>query len=451
MKLSVNQFYNYQQNYECGGCSASLKVILHDTLGLLCSKCGTFHGIQRSVLYDNQYKVLTLSKRKYVATYQPTIPVGTSLKLKGESYLVTGVLDKMEANFHWQEYYLYNKEKGYRFLSEYQGHWIWLRELAKKEIPRVEKYQSHAYFEGDTFNLYQKYEAEIYDAIGEFPIDLAQVTTYSVREYINPPLMITVEYKEDFKEGDWFLGEHLAVDELQESLEGSVTLPVQEGVGVLQPLPYSMPFIEVMKISLLGVLAAILLFLLIPHSKEVVYERSFGFADSLFTYQVKDNVSIAKPYISTSFELTKGNKNLELHLRAPLDNEWLELETILVNETTGEEFTVPLGIEYYSGVEEGESWTEGEVETDEVLEKIPAGKYHLEITPISSTNRTSFDLRITRDLRQVGSLLWVVFLLLIYPLIQFCLERDFEKRRWSQSDYSPFDEAHFWGLTNNEI
>lgn len=60
MKLSVNQFYNYQQNYECGGCSALLTVNQHDSLGLVCSKCATFHSIENNQLHDSEYCVLAI-------------------------------------------------------------------------------------------------------------------------------------------------------------------------------------------------------------------------------------------------------------------------------------------------------------------------------------------------------------------------------------------------------
>lgn len=440
MKLSVNQFYNYQQNYECGGCTASLKVSLHDSLGVVCAKCGTFHSIENNQLHDGEYRVVTIIENTYSSLYIPTIPLGTSLKLKNDVYTVSGVINKKDgSNNYWHEYFLHSEAKGYLFLSEYQGHWIILRELEKREHPEIEKYLSLIHFEGKNFTLYQKYLAEVYDAVGEFPIDLNLIPKYSVREYIAPPLMLTVEYLETFKEGDWFLGENLDKEELSEGLGGKIRLASKVGVGQIEPYTFYIPTTQVILISLVGVLISFVLLMVMPKTGQVIFEKSFTMADSTFKYHLKDGMNMANPYTTTSFELKNGNKNLEFYLQAEIQNEWLEVETTLVNETTGEEYSLPLGIEYYSGVDGGESWTEGSKEAEEVLEKIPAGKYHLEITPMSSSNRSGFYLKIKRDVRLWGSFIFVAMLLAMYPLVQFFFERYLEKSRWMDSDYSEDD------------
>ena len=44
---------------------------------------------------------------------------------------------------------------------------------------------------------------------------------------------------------------------------------------------------------------------------------------------------------------------------APVNNSWADLDVDLVNDQSQEVESVNVPIEYYSGAEDGESWTEG--------------------------------------------------------------------------------------------
>jgi hypothetical protein len=74
---------------------------------------------------------------------------------------------------------------------------------------------------------------------------------------------------------------------------------------------------------------------------------------------------------------------LEIDLVATLANQWLELPVSLVNEQTGQGFEFTKNIEFYSGVESGESWSEGSRNADAVLSRVPAGRYHLNFYPFT--------------------------------------------------------------------
>jgi hypothetical protein len=75
-----------------------------------------------------------------------------------------------------------------------------------------------------------------------------------------------------------------------------------------------------------------------------------------------------------------GGRNIELDFdAAPLDNNWVYVAADLVDDSTGQIVTVDGNIEHYSGVEDGESWSEGTRHTHEVIGPQKAGSYTLRV------------------------------------------------------------------------
>src|SRR5206468_72139 len=74
-----------------------------------------------------------------------------------------------------------------------------------------------------------------------------------------------------------------------------------------------------------------------------------------------------------------GYQNIKVTMSAPVDNTWAYVEGDLVNDDTGlvQNFSMP--IEYYHGVEDGESWSEGSTTSDTHLSALPAGRYTLRL------------------------------------------------------------------------
>jgi hypothetical protein len=75
-----------------------------------------------------------------------------------------------------------------------------------------------------------------------------------------------------------------------------------------------------------------------------------------------------------------GGHNIELEFQAaPLDNNWVSVAADLVDDASGQIVTLDGDIEHYSGVEDGESWSEGTRETREVIGPQSTGSYTLRI------------------------------------------------------------------------
>ena len=445
MRLTANQLYRYDQDHQCGGCLSSLRITKDETINLVCKSCGTLHVIRKSIVYDGEFRVDEVHKNEF-QNGNFTIPIGTKLTLKGIDFEVVGVLKKAEGNaYTWQEYYLYNAKEGYRFLTEYQGHWIFLEEIVNKKLIKEQTYDNEAVYAHEYYRLFSDYRASVEGANGEFPINLLKVSKTLVKEYILPPFLITSE-KDDGKK-HWFKGEHLPISELDEALQGKITLPDSFGVGVIEPYKPRIWFTELMQIS---VVAVVILFIIhVYFSKsELVFEKKFYNETISEMRTVGSGYDSSKVYISPSFQLKNGNANLEFTLEADVDNNWLETDIVLVNDKTGDEYNVSMGVEFYSGVEGGESWREGSKETDSMIEKIPEGLYHLEISPSTTYPSlvSNFTLKVHRGVAVYGGFFIILLLLCIYPTISYYQEKTFEYRRWQASDNTPFEEDSWLGV-----
>jgi hypothetical protein len=167
-------------------------------------------------------------------------------------------------------------------------------------------------------------------------------------------------------------------------------------------------------------------------------------------YQVMDNayqivsdstkVNEFKPFITPSFELKNVSSSLEFSVTSDVDNNWMETTIVLVNEKDNQSWEVTKSIEYYHGYEDGESWTEGSREAEVLLSSIPAGKYHLNIYPAAGdTALKSVRIGITAN-PVIWRNVWVTLLLLcLYPLYTWFRMRMYEKKRWMNSDFSPYE------------
>jgi hypothetical protein len=143
------------------------------------------------------------------------------------------------------------------------------------------------------------------------------------------------------------------------------------------------------------------------------------------------------PLVSKSFTIDKTSK-LEIELASTMDNSWLESNVTMVNETTKDELPIVIGNEFYQGVESGESWTEGSRSASLDYSSVPAGKYHLLIeTTTSKRNGGTYTITL-----KSGGAYWVnIFIVLLLaaclPIYLYYKEYNFERTRWSDSDFPP--------------
>jgi ribosomal protein L37AE/L43A len=403
----------------CDQCKARLSLYTWpSTQSWVCTRCGSFFGLAAG---DLKFK------RKMKLSATPDIPLNATGVLRDVEYRMIGFMEKEDENgYKWREYTLYNPLHSYAFLSEYNGHWIFLKEQA--DAPVLLNAQTGSFsFMYKTFELYNGYYFSNSDGRGEFPRNISNDNHVGCREYIAPPEMWA---RERHKNGlRWYHGTHMSTNELHTAFDNLI-LPTQIGVGAVEPIKLNTS-IDIVRASLLGMGFALLLIYLVSIAftkNRIIYDQTINLLDS----------TVKAPIITPPFKLEKWRSNLQFDIRAPVADGWFEAVFTLVNADNGTEYTVEKGLEFYSGYEDGEYWTEGKTDGDVIMHSIPHGTYFLQIFPSSDPAKPvdSFSVIVTYDVP-----MWHNFIIFVIPAllpltVVFFYNRFREKLRWQNSPFA---------------
>ena len=372
------------------------------------------------------------------------LPVGTSGTLGGQPCRVTGIVERAELarngklQYRWLEYQIYQSiTNDYAQLSLFNGHWMVIRPAKRAyQVDNAKTRRASITQPDATYQLYNRYQSRVIYAVGEFDWNIESDDQLSLSEFISPPVMLVQERNKD--RDTWYRAEHIEPREIAQSFGLSLgNLPPREGVGAVQPdlVKASIP-----ALTLLTAIVLILLFLLqttalVRHTPTDVLSASLQVEVDT---TAKSAPGTGKVIVSPSFTLDH-QAALQVDLTTSLNNQWLELPVSLVNEQTGQGFEFTKNIEFYNGVESGESWREGSRDADAVLSRVPAGRYHLNFYPFTEAGPAApqIDVRVTADPPLWSNFFIVFFLLLIYPTWQYIRRASHETQRWNESDYSP--------------
>lgn len=405
----------------------------------ICPKCGEKHELRGKALTRaltckkcNVYFRVGQGNSSTVEFHHAepqALPIGAKGRVDDYLYEVMGFVVKQETKYHytWREYLVFNPFRGYAFLSEYNGHWnfVWPVE----SDPRTDSSGDSFLSEGNDYQLYQRYTAQVVQARGEFFFDVFDLTASTMNyEYISPPYLYALEKNDDSV--IWCKGEYFSREDIAEAFSvDKSTLPSKEGVGYTQPFKSAFSAQSLIAITVFLVLLTFVLQLFINNSakEKVVFHADYT------TLDVKDQKMIVTP----SFEL-EGTRSLEVYLSAPLSDDWFFGEFSLINETDGSEYNFSKEIEYYSGVEDGYQWSEGSRHGEAFLSQIPAGKYHLNIYPEFSAKNSAFSIVVTHDVPMYVNFFVTSLALIAFPAFFFIRKNLREKARWSDSEYSPY-------------
>lgn len=358
--------------------------------------------------------------------YKPFIEVGRSGKIEGIMYTCVGFLVRREAGtqYQWREYFLFDPATGYRTLSEFNGHWNLFKPAESIPVFAGRPYSFN--YKELTYTLYNSYKAVTDYAEGEFSWNILE--TRSCVEYINAPFIYSRELTNDRQ--DFFLGVYTEVSEIIKWFEIKESPPARVGIGATQPFRFSFDFDLMKSVTTWTVL--LLLFLQIYFTFSAKEERVFS---ERFEFIEND-----KPISSRKFIIGSPAKgNLEFMIYAPINNNWFYANIVLVNDDNGETYEISKELSMYSGYDEGYAWSEGAQNETLILNNIPPGLYHLNIFPSGGLGIFNFHIDITRDVPVYFNFLMTVILIICVPILFYYKQVSFEKRRWMNSDYSPFE------------
>ena len=407
--------------FKCPNCSGPLTVRgMEQTESIACEACGSIID-----LTDENFRILSTFQSKI--KYKPLIPLGTRGKLRGDLWEVIGYLRRAITvegiDYQWSEYLLFNPYKGFRWLSEYNGHWNFLKTTTHIPKAKEEGTRSVVKYLDQTFRHFQTAEARVVYVVGEFYWKVQAGEKCQVSDYIAPPLILSRE-KTD-QEVVWVIGEYQEPETLWKAFQPGTAMPLRIGVAPNQPSPYSAQSSWLMKLFGLFCAVAVLMHLLIllTAQNRLVYENNF----------ILHQADKGKALVTDFFEVPGRTANVVVKSSANVNNNWIYLHLTLIHEE-GRAYDFGRELSYYHGVDGGENWSEGSLFDEAVLPAIPPGKYYLRIEPESSSPQVNYKIQVYRDVPQ-----WFFFLLALgalsfLPLVMKWRSSRFEAARWSESD-----------------
>jgi len=414
----------------CPGCGKEMINTTHQQA--MAFACGSCHGY---FVYDLPGRKVFKFKKKFDQVIEPSIPLNAKGRIHGVMYEVVGFMQKRQigTQYDWREYVLFNPYEGYASLSEYNGHWNIIFPINDYPRENITNYRRVVDYRNTDFQLYNKYQATVKFAKGEFPSNVFEEKNTYVNEYIAPPFMLIRERNED--EVRWYLAEMISDSDLKSAFGSDITLPERTGVGATQLMKFasSMRTQYLVTLVFIGLILAIQLVFNTLATDQKIMQNTYSPAN------VTDPKE--KAIVTPEFELTGGTSAIQFDVDAPLDNDWFDLDIELINHTTGERFEAAKSLEFYSGYDDG-YWSEGSKGDYIVVSSVPDGTYHLNLYPQWSDkggSNKSFQLTLFRNVAVWSNFYIILVLACIVPAIQFLRSKYFEGRRWMESDFSPFD------------
>ncbi len=412
------------KSFNCNNCGSPVEVsILGQSLNVVCPHC-------KSIIDANDPNFKILQEYTEKKTYKPYIPIGAKGKLKGKTWACTGFMVKSDSGYFWREYLLFNPYHGYRWLIEVDGHWG-----LYKKVHRASSHtdSSRATYKGKTYKIYANGIAVVEYVEGEFYWRVMRGDSASVHDYICPPSALSVEISPH--EENWTLGHHIEAKTIQKafSISSGVPLPYQVGVGQLQPSLIKEKLQKSGKTLLYALVALFLIHLLrvSTASKKVIFNKQISIHEALAV----DN---SKFYTTPPFEIEGGSSNLELSVWADINNSWVFADILLVDTDTQKGIPMPIEVSFYHGY----GWKEGSITNTRLISNIPAGEYYLSIRTKTQQRdvHKRMQVKLTRDVPISSNFFIMLVLVILGPLFNLLQNYGFEKKRWANSDYSPYHQ-----------
>ncbi len=422
---------------------------------LICPNCGgtvNLRGYAQSLnavcehctsILDTRTPTLTvLQQFQGRQKIQPLIPLGARGKLHDIPFEHIGfqvraiVVDGV--TYRWTEYLLYNPYHGYRYLSEYDGHWNDIKTI--QSLPRVsQSAKPTAEVGGRTYKHFQSAVANTVYVMGEFPWQVRVGESVNTSDYVSPPFMLSSEKTEG--ETVWSVGEYTAGSVIWSAFKLQGAPPAPRGVFSNQPNPHPGSVGSIWRSFILWsivLLVAVIAMAGVNHSDNVFHQT--------YTFQGKAK-STENAFVTPVFEMKGHSSNVKVEISTDLSNDWAYFNLALINEQTGDTYDFGKELSYYSGSDSDGSWTEGDRRGSITIPSVPPGRYYLRVEPemeeSSTRNLLGRGMAYTIDVKQgAGNAIFFLpafLLLLIPPIISSVRRMKFENERWSESDYgSPF-------------
>jgi hypothetical protein len=416
------------RSLSCPSCGATVAVrSFGHAVNVVCQSC-------RTLLDANDAGVKILQQFKDAIKFEPLVPLGTRGKIANVPFEVIGFqIRQIEVDgtkYRWAEYLLFNPYQGFRYLTEYAGHWNLVSTL--HSLPSGSQLGSEAphWYGGQRFRHFQTSDATTIFVLGEFPWQVRVGEQARVVDYVAPPRMLSAEITAD-REVTWSMGQYTSGADVWKDFALPSRPPAAQGIFADQPSPFTGRTWGMWRYAGLLVALAALVWLgqyAMARQKQA-FVRNFT-----FDARTANDVSLVTP----TFDLDGSTSSVRLETTTDLENQWMYLGYALINDETGQTFDFGREVSYYHGYEDGESWTEGSRADAVTVPRVPPGRYFLRIEPEGDRTSKPVSYRVA-VIRDVPTSFWffvALALLAVPPILTTWRSMAFETRRWQESDHS---------------
>ncbi|HSK00677.1 MAG TPA: DUF4178 domain-containing protein [Kofleriaceae bacterium] len=443
----------------CPSCGGSLELGAPDqTLRVACPYCN--HLV--SVAAGNLSVIAKLARKA-----NPSIALGTKGTFADGELTVIGYLQRsalVDGTWYpFDEYLLHAPGVGFRWLVCSDGHWSYVQPVTPGAVELMP-----VRYEGVAFELFMRADLRVDQVLGEFYWLVQEGERVIAEDYIAPPAMLSCETSNT--EQSWSLSTYLTAREVKLAL-GPLDLPLAPPTGIGANQPYPLHGIGKVAAVVLGVFSIVGLVRCSGAKRDLKHVAQVAMPPGTFAPAtppgtpgapaVPDAVTgggaaapaAASAELAPNITFTdkfrlEGGKNIEIELAAGLSNSWAYVAIDLVNEQTGGIVAFDKNLERYSGVTDGESWSEGSSSASQVLGPLEAGEYVMRVESVhGSPHPVVLALAVRQDVFRARY--WLVAALLLgIPFGVIALHAfHFRKQRWENSQLTRSGEGRrfSWG------
>ncbi|MGZ6141827.1 MAG: DUF4178 domain-containing protein, partial [Myxococcales bacterium] len=399
----------------CPSCGGPLTLKLEATESVTCPGC-------HSLLDVTQPAAKLLQKLK--ARSKPPLPLGARGTIEGHEYEVIGWMKRSVrvdgTDYFWDEYLLHG-DVGFRWLSESEGHWLFLSPVP---AGKVEEDVTGATCDGRHFKDFQEADARYVELQGEFYWRVEADKSVHTADYVAPPYILSKEQTRE--EINWSRGEYLSGGEVWKIFAQPGRPPFAPGVGAAQPNPYRKDLGRAWMVCLYALVAAV--------AFAIVWSAAHP-REELMRMQVP----VGQVALSEPFEIAGGPQAIAVLGAANVDQSWIGMDVALINDDTGDSDSVGLELSYYHGYDDG-AWSEGSPSGSTIIGRVPDGRYVLRAETVAERGPSGSlpsvaELRLQRGVFLAIPFVLAVLLIMAVPIWLTWRSVAFEKERWAQSDH----------------
>lgn len=392
----------------CNSCGSPLSLSgeTNKIRTIVCNSCQTINEIRRDV-------AISLGKINPGLEWELVLPLNSKFIYKNMEYTVTGRLiqewNEEDETGTVKEYLLYSQEQGYLYIDEEEGDFTaWYPHLP------TEKPLHKTFSEGEEFIHSINNETYEYLETGSLKLvyvdgSLPYMTKIGDRTRFTDAESASNSYSEEISfddsgnpaELEQYIGEKIPLSVIYDSYPELKPAP--------KP-PRGINWLE-LAMAIVGTIAGLYL---------IVYSFMIDKQIPIHKSSYTQNDLKGNEILTEEFTIDKNDETVEIRVETGVDQSWTHVGLALL-KTEGEVVVAAddLGIEYYHGTEDGESWSEGS-RSESIYWKIQeAGKYRLMLTVFDGDTSlmTSIDVAIEKNAIRTYPIVIVGILWFFVPIL----------------------------------